>query len=177
MRDCFAASSCDDGDDGVVTKQMDGYFLTQNREGVIICLAEDVTATLTEIEGGYAVESGSSFDDYDIRNTGLIAENENPGGNTKIYVLTYVSVDRETSAVRNPGVYYLQEASPGEGFTGFWVGKPNMPRDGTGGIICPYYLKEDEGEDRTCTEDIISMLGDRCYRTNENGFVHPEPVM
>ena len=177
----FLFSSCGDGDDGgSVTKSMDGYFLTQNDEGAISCLAEDVNVTLTGIEGGYAVESDSSFPTYDIKNTGYIAENVNPGGdNTEIYVLTYISVDKETGAARNPGVYYLQAASDdGEDFIGFWVGKPNMPRDGIEGIICPYYLEEDKQDNLSeCPDDIKSRLGDRCYRTNANGFVNPVPVM
>ena len=97
--------------------------------------------------------------------------------NTEIFGLGYVAVNSDGSNMRNPGIYYLQKLSDNR-YGGLWIGKPNMPQDGSEGMICPYIMvpDPDDMDDRTCTSDIETMLDDTCYRTNANGFVNTTAI-
>ena len=152
----------------------DGYFLTQNADGDIECLTEDLTV-MENADG--TVDSSSVFGTVTIRHRGYKAENVNEGGaNTEIFGLGYVAVASD-GGISNPGIYYLQKISDNR-YGGLWIGKPNMPQDGNEGMICPYIMvpDPDDMDDRSCTSDIETMLGGTCYRTNASGFVNTEAV-
>ena len=172
----FFLSSCGDSDDDdAAAVPMDGFFLTQGSDGNIQCLSEDLEVTFDEVSGGSVVDGVSRFGDISFESRGYVAENVNEGANTRLFVVAYTRV--EGDSVSNPGIYYLQEETGGSGtYVGFWVGKPNMPPEGTEGLICPYYLEPDGGADRECPAAVVEKLGDTCYHTNENGFVDPDPV-
>lgn len=153
-------------------KNYDGYFLTQNADGDIECLTEDLTV-MENADG--TVDSRSVFGTVTIRHRGYKAMNS--GGGAEIFGLGYVAVDSDGSNMRNPGIYYLQKLSDNR-YGGLWIGKPNMPQDGSEGMICPYIMvpDPDDMDDRTCTSDIETMLDDTCYRTNANGFVNTTAI-
>ena len=155
---------------------MNGYFLTQNEDGDIECLSEDLT--MTENMDG-TVSATSVFGSTRIKHMGYKAENVNEGrDNTEILGLGYAAFDSDGSSnIRNPGIYYFQRMSNGN-FSGLWIGKPNMPVDGNEGMICPYIMVPDPDNMAagSCPDDIVDMLGGDCYRTNDMGFVNPEAV-
>lgn len=159
---------------------MNGYFLTQNTEGDIQCLSEDLT--LTENMDG-TVSATSVFASVSIKHRGYKAENDNEGrANTEILGLGYAAFDPDgTSNIRNPGIYYFQKISAADEpnmFGGLWIGKPNSPDDGNEGMICPYIMVADPDNMAagSCPSNIAEMLGDTCYSTNNMGFVNPDPV-
>ena len=188
---CFLAmlglASCGGDGDGGGSAQaqmgtmntMNGYFLTQNTNGVIECQSEDLT--VTENADG-TIDATSDFDPVMINHRGYRAENVNEGANTEIFGLGYAAFDSDGSSnIRNPGVYYLQKTSAaGEPnmFSGLWIGKPNRPVDGNEGMICPYVMvaDPDDMDAGDCPSNIAEMLGDTCYRTNDMGFVNTTPV-
>ena len=175
-------ASCGDGGSTQTQAQaqtpmnmMNGYFLTQNTEGDIQCLSEDLT--LTENMDG-TVSATSVFASVSIKHRGYKAENDNEGrANTEIIGLGYAAFDPDgTSNIRNPGIYYFQKISAaGEPnmFGGLWIGKPNSPEDGSEGMVCPYIMvaDPDDMDAGDCPSNIAEMLGDACYRTNAMGFV------
>ena len=177
-------ASCGDSDGGSTQVQaqetpmnmMNGYFLTQNADGDIECLSEDLT--MTENMDG-TVSASSVFGSTRIKHMGYKAENVNEGrDNTEILGLGYAAFDSDGSSnIRNPGIYYFQRMSNGN-FSGLWIGKPNMPVDGNEGMICPYIMVPDPDDMAagSCPSSIADMLGDTCYRTNDMGFVNPEAV-
>ena len=175
------ASCGGDGDGGSAQaqmgtmKRMNGYFLTQDEEGVINCLGEDIT--VTENADG-TVDGTSDFGSVMINHRGYKAENENDGA--EIFGLGYAVVNPDDS-IKNPGTYYLQKTSNDPiRFGGLWVGKPNMPQDGSEGMICPYVMVPDpddvNAQEAGCPSDIDAMMGNVCYRTNAMGFVNPTPI-
>ena len=148
----------------------DGYFLTQNADGDIGCLTEDLTV-MENADG--TVDSSSVFGTVTIRHRGYKAENMNEGrANTEIFGLGYVAVNSDGSNMRNPGIYYLQKLSDNR-YGGLWIGKPNMPQDGSEGMICPYIMVPDPDNTPagTCPPAIDDMLGDTCYHTDATGFI------
>ncbi len=174
-------ASCGDGDGGSTPAQaqtetmnmMNGYFLTQNTAGEIQCLSEDLT--LTEKMDG-TVSASSVFGPVTIMHRGYKAENDNEDrDNTEILGLGYAAFDSD--GIKNPGIYYFQRMSDNR-FGGLWIGKPNMPVDGSEGMICPYIMvpDPDDMDAGECPSDIVEDLGTTCYRTNAMGFVNPEAV-
>ena len=172
------ASCGGDGDGGSAQaqtgtmKRMNGYFLTENRNGMITCLGEDLM--LTENADG-TVDGTSDFDPVKINHRGYKAENRGTG--TEIFGLGYAAFDSDRSSnIRNPGVYYLQKTSNDPvRFGGLWIGRPNQPEDGSEGLICPYIMVPDpddvNAQEAGCPSDIDAMMGDTCYHTNATGFV------
>ena len=159
--------------------RMNGYFLTQfteDGETGIRCRSEDLV--LTEDAG--VVDSSSVYEGYNLNQRGYKAENVNMGrANTEIFALAYSVVDSDGSNIRNPGIYYFQKISNDPvRFGGLWIGRPNQPREGSEGMICPYIMVPDpDNEDAgACPSAIETMLGNTCYRTNATGFVDTTPI-
>ena len=152
-------------------KYYDGYFLTQDADGDINCLSEDLT--VTENADG-TVDSRSVFGSVTITHRGYKAMNV---GGAEIFGLGYAAVNSDGSNIRNPGIYYLQKLSDNR-YGGLWIGKPNMPDAGTEGMICPYVMMPDPDNDAAgdCTSAIETMLGDTCYSTDDDGFVNTTAI-
>lgn len=178
-------AACGDGD-GVSTQAqaqtetentMNGYFLTQNADGSIACLSEDLTMT-EKMDG--TVSAFSVFGNNRIRHMGYKAENSK--SDTEIIGLGYAAFDSDgTSNIRNPGIYYFQKMSDDPvRFGGLWIGQPNMPmsEDAREGMICPYIMVADPDDMAAgeCPSDIVRDLGTTCYRTNAMGFVDTTPI-
>lgn len=177
-------ASCGGNDGGSTQAQaqtpmnmMNGYFLTQNADGDIECLSEDLTM-MENMDG--TVSASSVFGSTRIKHMGYKAENDK--SDTEILGLGYAAFDSDGSSnIRNPGIYYFQRMSNGN-LSGLWIGQPNMPmsEDAREGMICPYIMVPDPDEvnaqEAGCPSDIEGMLGNVCYQTNDMGFVDPTPV-
>ena len=172
-----AFSSCSDRDDEAA-ETWNGYFVTQDDDGNLNCLTEEMKVRFEELSGGSFFDSISEFIDTDITfeykgyRTRIVYRDGTEG--PELISLAYASYEGGGN-VKNPGVVHLKKDEDGNGYTGFWAGKPNKPA-GTDGLICPYYLirAADDQNGLECTAEIKAQLGTACYFTDADGRVDPD---
>lgn len=169
-----AAFTACSGEDDEAAEIWNGYFVTQDTDGNLRCLTEEMKVTFKELSGGSLFDSISDFIGTDLlfEYRGYRTKVVYRDGAEGAEFISAAYATYEGGNVKNPGLIHLKKEENGNGYTGFWAGKPNKPV-GTEGLICPYYLirAADDGNGLECTAEIKTQLGTTCYFTGADGRV------